>query len=144
MQDISDNVFERIGHLFTLFYHISDIFMISYLGNEIKLSSDHLSYCLFESDWMAQPESTKKRVVIFGEFLKKPHLLVIGKIYPLTLETFTRVGYTFHWIVYYFLIWIFVTDYELCLQHVQYFEKCCKIKVDWKFQFISTSPNATP
>ncbi|XP_037045319.1 odorant receptor 94a-like isoform X3 [Bradysia coprophila] len=60
-------------------------------GNEIMLSSDCLSYCLFESDWYNQPQSTKKNIIIFGEYLKQPQVFVIGKLYPLTLETFTRI-----------------------------------------------------
>lgn len=68
--------------------------MITYLGNEIMLSSNRLSYSLFESDWIHQPQSTKKCIVMFGEHLKRPHTLVVGKMnksYPLTLETFTKV-----------------------------------------------------
>ena len=93
LQDVSENVMERTFHFMALGYNISEIFMITYLGNEIMLSSDRLSYCLFESDWVDQPQSTKKIIIIFGEFLKQPHQLVIGKLYPLTLETFTRVGW---------------------------------------------------
>lgn len=72
-------------------YFIYDIFMITYFGNEIKLSSDRLSYCLFESNWMDQSDSCKKLVFAFAELVKQPHELVIGKLYPLNLETFTRV-----------------------------------------------------
>lgn len=70
--------------------------MITYLGNEIRLSSGQLSYCLFESkNWFDQPLLTKKRVIIFAELLKKPQVLVISKVYPLTLDTFTSVCITF-------------------------------------------------
>lgn len=77
--------------MFALMYNIADIFMITYFGNEIMLSSDRLSYSLFESNWIEQPQSNKKLVIIFGEYLKKPCELVVGKVYPLTLVTFTRV-----------------------------------------------------
>ncbi len=62
-----------------------------YFGNEIKLSSDKLSWELYESGWIDRSESIKKDVLIFGEFLMQPIQLTILMIYPLTLETFTRV-----------------------------------------------------
>ncbi|XP_037030722.1 odorant receptor 94a-like [Bradysia coprophila] len=89
--DVGENTFERVTYLMILFYFISEIFMLTYFGNEIMLSYDQLSYCLFESDWFEQPESTKKCMIIFGEYLKKPLTLMIGKLYPLTLETFTKI-----------------------------------------------------
>lgn len=79
-------------YIYSTFYHISELFMITYLGNEILLSSDNINYNFFQSDWIEQPQSTKKSMIVFVEYLKNPHKLVIGKMYPLTLETFTRVG----------------------------------------------------
>ncbi|XP_037039775.1 odorant receptor Or2-like [Bradysia coprophila] len=89
--DISDNFVERIVHVYTLFYNIAELFMITYFGNEILISSRRLSYSLFESEWIGQAHSTKKCIIIFGEYLKQSHKLLIGKLYPLTLETFTRI-----------------------------------------------------
>ena len=65
--------------------------MITYLGNEILLSSGRLTYSLFECDWIDQSHSTKKCIIVFGEYLKQSHEILIGNLYPLTLETFTRV-----------------------------------------------------
>ncbi len=78
-------------YIVILFYNISEIFMINYFGDEIMLSSTRVLYCLFESDWFEQPQTTIKCIIIFGEYLKQPHEIIIGKLYPLTLETFTRV-----------------------------------------------------
>ncbi|XP_037039807.1 odorant receptor 94b-like [Bradysia coprophila] len=89
--DISDNLLERLIYIFVFFYYIAELFMITYFGNEIMLSSNRLSHNLFESEWYDQPQSTKKCILIFGEYLKQPQELVIGKSYPLTLETFTRI-----------------------------------------------------
>jgi len=63
-----------------------------YFGNDINISSDRLSYCLFESNWIDQPQATKENIMVFGELLNQPQELVIGKIYPLTLRTFRRVS----------------------------------------------------
>ncbi len=75
-----------------LAYSIFDIFMVMYLGNEIKLSSDELSYCVYESNWIEQTISCKKCVIILMERLKRPQELIVGKIYPLNLLTFTSVS----------------------------------------------------
>ncbi|XP_037048418.1 odorant receptor 43a-like [Bradysia coprophila] len=89
--DIGENILERVMYLVVFVYYISELFMITYFGNEIMLSSNRLSYSLFESDWIEQPQSTIKCVLIFGEYLKKPQELLIGRLYPLTLATFTKI-----------------------------------------------------
>lgn len=78
-------------YLIILSYNIFDVFMVMYFSNEITLLSDSLSYCLFESDWVGQSEKIKKVLLIFGERLKQSEQLVILKLYPLTLDLFTRV-----------------------------------------------------
>nr|QGW45383.1 odorant receptor 10 [Bradysia odoriphaga] len=89
--DVGGNTVERLCHIFNLVYNTSEIFMITFFGNEILVSSDRLSYCLFESNFVNQTESVKKLIIIFGEYLKQPHQLTICNLYPLTLETFTRI-----------------------------------------------------
>lgn len=78
----------------TLIYNVFDIFVVMHYGNEIKLSSDRLTYSLFESHWMDQQETFKKSMIIFSEVTKQPHELLIGKLYPLNLQTFTSVRCT--------------------------------------------------
>lgn len=90
-QHTSANVIEVVIHVISLFYNLEDIFVIMYFGNEIKLQSSRLGYCLFESDWIDQPQSTIKNLIIFGELLQQPIELVTLYIYPLTLDTFTSV-----------------------------------------------------
>ncbi|XP_037039743.1 putative odorant receptor 71a [Bradysia coprophila] len=89
--DVSVHFVERMVHSISLFYNIAELFMITYFGNEIMLSSSRLTYSLFESEWIGQPHSTQKCIIIFGEYLKRSHVMLIGKLYPLTLETFTRI-----------------------------------------------------
>lgn len=66
--------------------------MVIYLGNEIKLASGNLSHCLFESNWTKQTHSCKKCITILKERLKRPQELIVGKLYPLNLLTFTSVS----------------------------------------------------
>ncbi|XP_037033346.1 putative odorant receptor 71a [Bradysia coprophila] len=89
--DISSNMVERLIHVYLFLYNTAELFMITYFGNEIMLSSDSLSYSLFESEWIGQPHSTQKCIIIFGEYLKQSHAMLTDKLYPLTLETFTRI-----------------------------------------------------
>ncbi|XP_037051746.1 odorant receptor 94a-like isoform X1 [Bradysia coprophila] len=74
-----------------LSYSFFDIFMIMYMGNEIKLSSEGLSYCLFESNWNKQTKSNQKCVLIFEERLRKQQQIIISKIYILNLATFRSI-----------------------------------------------------
>lgn len=72
-------------------YNLFDIFMVMYFGNEIKVATNCLSNCFFESNWMEQSAMYKRCVVIVMEVLKQPQELVIRKIYPLDLRTFSSV-----------------------------------------------------
>lgn len=123
LQNMGENVFEHFYNFVAMLYHTSDILMIMYLGNEIKLSSDQLSHCLFESNWFDQPQKTKKIVFIFGELLKQPHELVVGTLYALNLETFTRVSLTMKYQGHRYLNSFFLTDFKFCLQNVQHSKK---------------------
>lgn len=80
---------------FTVFitYSFFDIFTLTYLGNELIVSSDRLSYCLFESNWMENVRLDKRSIFILGESLKQSREMIIGRIYPLNLKTFTKVNY---------------------------------------------------
>lgn len=90
----AETLVEYLIYANVLLYSFFDILMVMYFGNEITLSSDRISYCLFESDWVDQLQSTKKYIIIFGEFMQKPHKLVMIKLYSLTLEIFMRVRYS--------------------------------------------------
>lgn len=75
-----------------LLYNLFDIFVVMYLGNEIELSSNRLSRRLFESKWMEQTEKCKKYLMIVTEVVKQPRELIVGKLYPLNLQTFSYVS----------------------------------------------------
>lgn len=81
-----------ICHIIGLVVNFFEIFMIMYFGNEIKLESGKLSYRLYESNWIDRSQSVKRDILIFGEFLRRPQELMILKIYPISLKTFSKVG----------------------------------------------------
>nr|QGW45384.1 odorant receptor 11 [Bradysia odoriphaga] len=86
----NQNIVQTEFYVVELFYGVFDVFLVMYLANDITVASDRLSYCLFESNWIEQTESCKKYVVIMGEMLKQPQMLVV-LIYPVNLETFMRI-----------------------------------------------------
>lgn len=90
-QSSHENLMQSITYILSMMYAVFDIFVIMYLANELKVASDQLPYCLFESNWIEQSESCKKCVVIMGEALKQPHELII-LIYPMNLNTFLSVS----------------------------------------------------
>lgn len=63
-----------------------------YFGNEIKLTSDDLCYCLYDSKWIDQSLNYKKLMVIFMGALRQPEQIVIGKVFPLSLDVFMSVS----------------------------------------------------
>lgn len=95
LQSSHANALQHAVYVVALLHNIFDIFMIMFLGNEIKSSRDRLSYCLFESNWIEQSKSCKKCIIILTEVLKQPQELVIWKLYPLNLKTFTSVRLLF-------------------------------------------------
>jgi len=82
-----------ITYFSAVIYNTFDIYMVMYFGNEIELSSGQLSYCLFECNWIDQSQSFKKYIIILMEVFKQPQQLVICKLYPLNLDTFTKVSF---------------------------------------------------
>lgn len=87
----NNNLMQSTTFLCAVLYNAFDIFMVMYFGNEIEVSSGQLPYCLFESNWIEQPHLFKKIIIIFGEVVKQPQRLVVFKLYPLNLSTFTTV-----------------------------------------------------
>lgn len=110
--------------VFTLIvgYQFFDIFMVIYFGNEIKFWSGRLLYSLFESNWMDQSQLCKKCFIIFAEVLKRPQVLVVGKLYPLDLEIFSNVRFSINNNCMK-MTFVFILDLEWCLQHAQYIKK---------------------
>ncbi|XP_037040974.1 odorant receptor 30a-like [Bradysia coprophila] len=86
----NQNIVQPVFYVVVLLYAIFDIFLVMYLANDITVTSDRLSYCLFESNWIEQTQSCKKHVLIMGEVLKQPQQLVV-LIYPMNLETFMTI-----------------------------------------------------
>lgn len=123
LQNSTENFIESGTYITSLIHVITDIFAVMYLANEVKLAGSRLTYYLFECHWMEQSEKSKKCVLILCEFLKHPQELVILNLYPMNLETFTRVmKLKGSLIEYKFLIIYNFLDFRFSVQYVQYFK----------------------
>nr|QUP79566.1 odorant receptor 6 [Monochamus saltuarius] len=65
--------------------------MYCWFGNNIIASSDELNDAIYMSNWYEADISLKKSILIFMEKCKKPVVLTAGKIFPLSLITFTSI-----------------------------------------------------
>jgi hypothetical protein len=50
-----------------------------------------LSYSIYEADWLSAKLSTRKKMILTMTRMTKPIYVTIGKITPLTLNTFLTV-----------------------------------------------------
>lgn len=78
-------------NLLLLFINGFDLFVVLYLSDEITVASAELMYCVFEANWIGQPKAVVQNLIVLAEVLKKPHELIILKLYTMNLATFTAV-----------------------------------------------------
>lgn len=67
------------------------IFLPCYFGNEILISSQHLSMDLFHSDWTSKSHKFKIAMKLFMENAKKPIKITAFGIFVVNLATFTSI-----------------------------------------------------
>ncbi|ENN81885.1 hypothetical protein YQE_01732, partial [Dendroctonus ponderosae] len=66
---------------------LSQIFVLSWISNEIEVESLSISDALFESRWYEQTQKVKKIIIIIMMRSRKPLRIMIGPFYPLTIHT---------------------------------------------------------
>lgn len=69
----------------------SEIFFPCYFGTELMLKNHHLTTAAYASNWVEFPIYLQKMVVVFMEFLKRPQILLSGKLFSLSLNSFLVV-----------------------------------------------------
>lgn len=82
------------------FIFLFQIFLICMFGQEVMSEYDQLSHQLYSSNWLAiiaaskrnEPKSCHKILIMFMEMLKHDQQIMIGKVFPLNLRTFTSVS----------------------------------------------------
>lgn len=70
---------------------LMEIFFPCYFGTELMLKNSYLTTAAYSSNWSAFPIYIQKMIVIFMEFSKKPTILLSGKLFSLSLNSFLLV-----------------------------------------------------
>lgn len=86
-----------IGNIFAMNAFLIQIFLPCYFGQEITSESDFLSTRMYSSNWLdligtEDNGDYGKIMIIFMERLKRNNQVLIGKMFPLSLNTFTAVS----------------------------------------------------
>ncbi|CAO1329041.1 unnamed protein product [Diamesa serratosioi] len=81
-------IIKCISYLFAM---TLQIFLPCYFGNEILISSQHLSMDLFHSDWINKSYKFKIAMKLFMENSKKPIKITAFGIFEVNLATFTSI-----------------------------------------------------
>lgn len=70
---------------------LNEIFLPCFFGTELTSKNDEIANALYSSNWPDLSEKFKKTLIIFVEFLKRPRIMMSGKIFTLTLFSFLTV-----------------------------------------------------
>ncbi|XP_037953769.1 odorant receptor 43a [Teleopsis dalmanni] len=74
-----------IMYIFTMLYVL---FTYYWYANELLVESLKVSESVFSMQWYNADKRFKSTVLIFGALTQKPLRLMVGNVYPMTLETF--------------------------------------------------------
>lgn len=68
-----------------------EIFLPCYFGTELMLKNKNLTTAVYSSNWTEFPVYIQKMMVVFMEFSKKPTIMLSGKLFSLSLNSFLVV-----------------------------------------------------
>lgn len=89
-----DPVSEAANLIFYLCYCATictEIFLPCYFGTELMLKNYNLTRAAYKSNWTEFPIRIQKWIVVFTEFTKRPRILISGKLFSLSLQSFLLV-----------------------------------------------------
>ncbi|XP_068622837.1 odorant receptor 46a-like [Battus philenor] len=70
---------------------LTEVFILCWFGNELILKSLELRNAAFDSPWVDEDRETKLYIIIFMERCKRPLIVTAGKIFSLSLSTYTNL-----------------------------------------------------
>lgn len=70
---------------------VTQIYLPCYFGNEMIIQSEMLGDGAFRSEWYDMQARFKRILIIFMERSKVRSEVTVGKLFPLSLKTFTSV-----------------------------------------------------
>ncbi|XP_075144771.1 odorant receptor 94a-like [Haematobia irritans] len=96
------NIMDNLGQFFAMLQFLSvmilEIFLPCYFANEVTVNSSSLLFDMYNSNWFAYAPQTRKFIILYMEFLKKPIIIKAGGYFEIGLPIFTKVmnnAYTF-------------------------------------------------
>lgn len=99
---------------------VVQIFLPCFLGNEMIFASNDLMNSAYNSSWEVMSIRYRKLLLILMERLKQRSRILVGKLFPLSLDTFTSVNIFYSSVVVYWWKSSLFSDYILCVSLV-----CC-------------------
>lgn len=86
-----DSPFEYFFYCIYIVCIVTQICLPCYFGNEVIFTGSSLSNCAYASEWYSLSLNYRKVLFIFLERLKRTSEILAGKLFPLSLDTFTSV-----------------------------------------------------
>lgn len=98
---ISDELALFVSTAFTVTSLSLQIFLMCLFGQETMSEYESLSFQLYSSDWPEMIAISKRNdsknfqmiLTVFMETLKRDNKVMVGKVFPLSLPTFTSVNF---------------------------------------------------
>lgn len=118
------------------------IFLMCMFGQELMTENDALLFQLYSSNWPAviaaskrdEPKSCHKMLIIFMETLKEDKQIMIGKVFPLNLKTFSSVSKRFYAVNVVSILNVFIGNISIWLLDIEHvLPPVCNTQVNsWK------------
>lgn len=70
---------------------IFEIYAVIFYADEIAITSNRLSYCIYDSNWTCMSIECQKLIIIISEKWKKPQELIVGKVFAMRMSILTSV-----------------------------------------------------
>lgn len=86
-----NNPFEYFFYCIYIVCIVTQIFLPCYFGNEVIYVGSSLSNWAYASEWYSFSLNYRRDLFVFLERLKRKSEILAGKLFPLSLDTFTSV-----------------------------------------------------
>ncbi len=96
-----DSPFEYFFYCIYILCIVTQIFLPCFFGNEVIFTGSSLSNCAYASEWYSFSLNYRKVLFVFMERLKRKSEIMAGKLFNLSLDTFTSVCCLVHFILFY-------------------------------------------
>ncbi|XP_037048439.1 odorant receptor 94b-like [Bradysia coprophila] len=86
-----ESPFEYFFYCIYIVCIVTQIFLPCFFGNEVIFTGSSLSNCAYSSEWYSFSLNYRKVLFVFLERLKRKSEIMAGKLFNLSLDTFTSI-----------------------------------------------------